>query len=58
MYCHIFMLLPLCFFMYGVNEKYVALPSVGESTLHYGEKVLYERGSSEVCLSSQQPSED
>jgi len=58
MYCHIFTLLPLYFFMYGVNEKYVAIPSVGESTLQYGEIMLYKCGSSEACWPSQQPSED
>jgi len=49
MYCHIFTLLPLYFFMHGVNEKYVVIPAVGESTLQYGEKMLYEHGSSEAC---------
>jgi len=44
--------------MYGVNEKYVAIPSVGESTLQYREKMLYEHGSSEVCWPSQQFPED
>jgi len=33
----------------GVNEKYVTIPSMGESTLQYEEKMLYEHGSSEVC---------
>lgn len=34
--------------MYGVNEKYVATPIVGESTLQCGEKVLHEHRSCEV----------
>jgi hypothetical protein len=34
--------------MYGVNEKYVATPIVGESTLQCGEKVLHEHRSLEA----------
>lgn len=36
--------------MYGANEKYVAIPTVGESTLQYGGKMLCEHRSRKACF--------